>query len=180
MAYIRDLDSVKEYFSKSGVQACDVLDDWWVDTVEGLSRTGNVMHLAVMREPFLTMLVRGDKTVESRFSMKRMAPYGRCRQGDLVLIKGSGSGISYYFTVSWSQSFVLKPGVIDVLERDFGHQIGGDRDFWVERVTKRYATLIGVDQVLECPYTELSKRDRRPWIDFGIASKADFAVAKLF
>src|SRR5688572_1351393 len=44
-------------------------------------------HVAVFSEPFLTAVLTGEKTIESRFSSVRCAPYGEVAVGDIVLIK---------------------------------------------------------------------------------------------
>ncbi|RBP05022.1 hypothetical protein DFR50_1376 [Roseiarcus fermentans] len=38
------------------------------------SRVG--IHLAIFAEPFLSMVLSGEKTIESRFRRNRCAPYG--------------------------------------------------------------------------------------------------------
>src|SRR5437899_128672 len=44
-------------------------------------------HLAVFAEPFLRFVLDGSKTIESRFSVNRCAPYRAVEAGDLVLLK---------------------------------------------------------------------------------------------
>src|SRR5688572_14494747 len=51
------------------------------------------LHLGVFVEPFLGYMLDGRKTVESRFSTRRFAPYHRAERGDVVLIKRSGGPI---------------------------------------------------------------------------------------
>src|SRR5256885_16153419 len=48
------------------------------------------VHLAIFVEPYLSYLLDGRKTVDSRFSVRRTAPYGQVRAGDIVLVKQSG------------------------------------------------------------------------------------------
>src|SRR5690349_3026855 len=45
------------------------------------------MHLGVFTEPFLQFVLDGSKTIESRFSMNRCAPYRAVNAGDLILLK---------------------------------------------------------------------------------------------
>lgn len=45
------------------------------------------LHLAVMAEPYLTRILQGEKTLESRLSRNRIPPYGRLDVGDVVLMK---------------------------------------------------------------------------------------------
>src|ERR1700731_133584 len=51
------------------------------------------LHLAVFVEPFLSFLLEGRKTIESRFSIHRRPPFECVRKGDIVLVKASGGPI---------------------------------------------------------------------------------------
>src|SRR5947208_15176323 len=51
------------------------------------------IHLAVFVEPFLGYVLDGSKTVESRFSVNRCAPFGKVRQGDVALLKRPGAPV---------------------------------------------------------------------------------------
>jgi len=68
------------------------------------------IHLAVFVEPFLTFVLEGRKTVESRFSIHRRPPFGCVRSGDLVLIKESGGPIVAMAEVSRVWYYQLDPG----------------------------------------------------------------------
>ena len=56
------------------------------DAARPRSRVG--IHLAIFTEPFLSMVLSGEKTIESRFSRNRCAPYGEINDGDIILLKG--------------------------------------------------------------------------------------------
>ena len=45
------------------------------------------VHLAILLEPYLQYILDGTKTVESRFSKNRIAPYNMVEPGDVVLLK---------------------------------------------------------------------------------------------
>src|SRR5271169_6453922 len=51
------------------------------------------IHLAVFIEPFLGYVLDGTKTVESRFSINRCAPFGKVSQGDVLLLKRAGGPV---------------------------------------------------------------------------------------
>src|SRR5882757_5711201 len=53
----------------------------------------NGIHLAVFVEPYLSFVLEGKKTVESRFSVNRHAPYEQVRSGDLIVLKKSSGPI---------------------------------------------------------------------------------------
>jgi len=58
-------------------------------------------HLAVFTEPYLSLLLQGKKTVESRWMRNKIAPYGKVHSGDLVYVKKSGGPVMASFRVGW-------------------------------------------------------------------------------
>ena len=75
------------------------------DLVSGLKYA---LHLVVMREPFLKYLLDGSKSVESRFSQHRIAPYGRVGTGDVLLLKRNGGPIMGICRVQSAWFYVLR------------------------------------------------------------------------
>src|SRR5260370_23796787 len=54
------------------------------------------IHIAVMVEPFLSYILDGTKTIESRFSKNLIPPYRRITPGDLVFLNAS-PGVAAFF-----------------------------------------------------------------------------------
>src|SRR3569833_1544843 len=80
-------------------------------------------HLAVFVEPFLSFLLEGRKTVESRFSVNRCAPYRSVNAGDLVIIKMSGGPIVAIAEVSKVWFYELDEKGLAVIRTRFGRQL---------------------------------------------------------
>src|SRR3954453_18143184 len=74
-----------------------------------------VVHLAVFVEPFLSFLLEGRKTIESRFSVNRCPPYRSVQTGDLVFIKQSGGAIVAVAEVSNVWFYELDAKGLDVI-----------------------------------------------------------------
>ncbi len=122
------------------------------------------IHLAIFAEPFLSMVISGEKTIESRFSRNRCAPYGEVDDGDIILIKavsGPICGISLARR-AWSYDLANEP--IDRIRNRFGAQIGGDDEFWAARTDALYATLIELESPTGLSPVPCDKRDRRGWV----------------
>jgi hypothetical protein len=122
------------------------------------------IHLAVMVEPFLTHILSGEKTIESRFSRRAIAPFERAAIGDLVLLKAGP--VVGSFRVS-STNFITLHDSNDLMQvrAAYGRAIcAEDDDFWNARSGKRYATLLGVADVRKLPPTHIPKSDRRGWV----------------
>lgn len=121
------------------------------------------VHLAVMLEPFLTYILNGRKTIESRFAKNAIAPYQNITIGDLVLLK-SGPVVGS-FRVSSIRFITLYDGDLERVRREHAQAIcAEDDEFWDARADKRYATLMGVDDVRVLPAVSVSKRDMRGWV----------------
>ena len=44
-------------------------------------------HLGVFTEPYLTYMLDGKKTIESRFSKNKILPYNQISKDDIVIVK---------------------------------------------------------------------------------------------
>jgi len=135
----------------------------WAELCPAFDSDAASVHLAVMVEPFLSYILRGEKTVESRFSKHAIAPFGRVRSGDLVLLKAGPVVGSFH--VSSIDFVTVDDGQLDDLRREYSDALcANEDDFWESRTGKRYVTLMGVDKVRELPPVPVSKRDMRGWV----------------
>lgn len=122
------------------------------------------VHLAVMVEPFLSYILEGKKSIESRFSKYAIAPFCQIGTNDLVLLKLTGGPVVGCFTTDSVEFVKLNEREFVRLRRSYSNAICADDDFWKTRTDKSYATLIGVRDVQELPRTRVAKSDRRGWI----------------
>lgn len=122
------------------------------------------IHLAVMVEPFLSWIIEGRKTIESRFSKNSIAPFRQIDEGDLVLLKVTGGPVVACFTAARIEFVTLAPEELSRIQTDYSEAICADEEFWRLREGKRYATLIGVNHVKELRPAPVLKSDRRGWI----------------
>jgi hypothetical protein len=119
-------------------------------------------HIAVMSEPFLSLVFEGKKTIESRFSLHNIAPYNRVAASDLVFMKAGP--IVGCFTVSWIKYLDLTTHPIEEIKQLYDKEICGTESFWKEKASKRYVTLLGIENVRPLTPTSITKHDRRGWI----------------
>jgi hypothetical protein len=122
------------------------------------------IHLAIFAEPFLSLVLSGEKTIESRFSRNRCAPYGEIEDGDIILLKevaGPICGLALARRI-WCYDLVTEP--IDRIRRRFGAGIRADDEFWSSRADALYATLIELDAPTSIAPVTCDKRDRRGWV----------------
>lgn len=122
------------------------------------------LHLAVLVEPYLGFILRGAKTVESRFSVRPGPPYQRVARGDIVLLKASGGPIVGAFTASAVWSYRLDPSSWDEVRREFAVAMCAQDGFWEDRSAAEYATLLRVSEVRRLHPMTIPKKDRRGWV----------------
>jgi hypothetical protein len=145
-------------------------DPWWHPMVDriGPPDCPQRAHLAVLNEPYLSYIMEGRKTIESRFSRHRVAPFEQVRHRDLLLLKSQSGPIVGVAEVAQTESYVLDPPTWGFIRERFSAAIcAEDPDFWAERRDARYATLMKLSHVMPIAPVEVEKSDRRAWVVLG-------------
>jgi hypothetical protein len=137
-------------------------NEQWAQLLPQVTDTSQGLHVAVMNQPYLGMIFNGDKTVESRFSLNRVAPFGQVAVGDLILLKNGP--LVGAFTATSVDFRRLNGGGLRQICEEFGNAIGAAQAFWQRQVGKQYATLVGIGNVLGLPSVTITKRDQRGWV----------------
>jgi hypothetical protein len=140
-------------------------DETWRPALNNLGAAAVSLHLAVLVEPFLGWLLDGTKTIESRFSRVRCAPYGALHAGDVIAVKKTGGPVVGAFLAGGVYSYQLTPSRLAELRAKFDTQIcATDNAFWNERADCTYATLVHIEHVRTLPAFPYAKKDRRGWV----------------
>lgn len=122
-------------------------------------------HIAIMRQPFLNMVLSGEKTIESRWSMHKVAPYNKVATGDIILFKETGKDITVKAIVRSVKYFELTPQLVDDIRVKYGKKIGTDKfEDWKTTLTKKYCTLIWLDKVEQISPIKAEKSHGAGWI----------------
>jgi hypothetical protein len=140
--------------------------DFWLDYLgrasEPLSPIG--IHLAVFAQPFLSLVLQGRKTVESRITRNRCAPYGEIADGDVILIKQMAGPICGLALAEQTWFYDLATEPLDRIRLRYGSSICADDGFWSSRQDAAYATLIRLAEIVRIAPLPCDKRDRRGWV----------------
>lgn len=105
-------------------------------------------HLAVVRRAYLDLILSGEKTIESRLTKVRCAPFGRIERGDGVFFKEPSGPVRARARVARVRIHEnLTPGGVRDLRRRHNGRIHGERDYWSAKRDARYAVLIWLDHV---------------------------------
>jgi|HubBroStandDraft_5_1064220.scaffolds.fasta_scaffold177056_1 hypothetical protein len=126
--------------------------------------SGCGIHLAVLVEPYLTLILEGKKTIESRFSLTRQAPFGRVFQDDILILKRSSGPIEGMCRVADAWFYRLQPDSWKEIDRLAKALCMDDSPFWQSKRKSTYATLIRVSGVVRLPPFYVSKLDPRGWV----------------
>ncbi len=123
------------------------------------------LHLGIFVEPFLQYVLAGQKTVESRFSVHRCAPYQQVQAGDVLLVKRSGGGIVGLAQISYTWFYHLDPTSWQTIRKEFTQALcAQDPRFWQDRAHATFATLLRIHHVRSFAPIPFVKRDRRGWV----------------
>lgn len=135
------------------------------DIGRALDNRSSQLHLAIFVEPYLSFILEGKKTVESRFSSVRCAPYARVRSGDVILLKRAGGPVSGLCFVNSAWFYELDRNTLGEIRQKFSDQIcPAESTFWTSREGTSFATLISLTDVKRVPEFSVHKRDRRGWV----------------
>lgn len=124
-------------------------------------------HLAIFTGDTIDKILSGQKTIESRFSRQKIAPFGQVATGDLVLMKQSGGKLRGQFLVD-KTIFFDHPSTHDVqlIRSEYAQEITVDEKFWKQHEGACYITLIFITNAaafLVEPY-KIPKKDLRGWV----------------
>jgi len=128
------------------------------------------IHVAIMVEPYLSLILQGKKTIESRFSKHKITPWQRVQPGDIVVMKKSGGGFVGMFEAAGVLYEELDNG-IDSLRERYQSALCVDDAFWQSKADSRYATLIFITRLLPFKPFSLSFKNRQAWIDLHGTAK---------
>jgi hypothetical protein len=124
----------------------------------------NSIHLAVFVEPYLSFVLEGKKTIDSRFSVHRHAPFEQVRKGDLLVLKQSSGPICGVCRVSHAWYYRLDPTTWCEIERYASALCMDDSVFWAKKREASFATLIHLEDVIRIPEIAINKVDPRSWV----------------
>lgn len=145
------------------METADVLEK--LCRTAGLALPGTVgVHLGVFAEPYLRAIYDGRKTVESRFSKNRIAPYGRIAPGDLVLVKRAAGPVEAVFTVGAVRQYRLQETPLENLRAAYGAALCADEVFWRRKAESRYAVLLEICGLVRFVPFRVEKRGRAAWV----------------
>lgn len=132
---------------------------------EGLNEiTKRNLHLGIFSDPYLTYMLDGKKTIESRFSKNKILPYNQISKDDIVIVKKSSGNVVAYFNIKEVLFFNLNETSIDEIKTKYNKQLCVDESFWISKSISNYATLIIIDEIVKLTPFHIDKKGMQTWI----------------
>ena len=124
-----------------------------------------MQHIAILKQPFFDMVLSGEKTIESRWSMVKVAPYKKVSVVDKILLKETGKDVTATANVKKVQFYELTPEIVEDIRIKYGKQIGSDKfEDWKSTLQKKYCTLIWLDEVTPVALIKVKRSNGAGWI----------------
>ena len=122
-------------------------------------------HLAILKKPYIELILAGRKTIESRFMVRPVAPMGKLAAGDTLYLKASAGAVAGIAKVSSFKEFRdLNFADIQKLKRDYNKFIMGTDEFWSSLTQKKCAVLVWLTDVRRIEPVRIQKKDWRAWV----------------
>ena len=124
-----------------------------------------MQHIAILKEPFFSMVLSGEKTIESRWSYNKIAPYNKVKIGDTILIKKTGCNVTAVAKVSKVKFYNLTPELVEDIRIKYGKLIGTEKfEDWKTTLSKKYCTLIWLIDVKRIDPLVVTRSNGAGWI----------------
>lgn len=148
---------------------------YWMEKIERDKEA--VVHLAIVSQPYLSRILSGEKTIESRYSINLIAPYKKIKEGDIVLLKKTGGEVIAIFEAGKIQFFSISTqSVLEKIKEDYNDQLKIDDKFWNEKKNSNYATLIDIRKLWKVPQFNICKKNRAAWMILGKITKQEDVI----
>lgn len=122
-------------------------------------------HLAIFPKDYIVKILNHEKTIESRFSKVKCAPYQQVEIGDVIFLKEQSGPILGQAKVKDVIYFSdLTQAKVMTIKSQYNDRLAADEKFWQIKKHARYATLMFLEEVKKLPPQKYEKRDRRGWV----------------
>ena len=122
------------------------------------------IHLGVFSEPYLTYMLKKEKTIESRFSKNKIAPYNKVKKEDIILVKKSSGNVVAFFTVKEIIQYNLNEVAIEEIKSKYQKQLCLEDKFWNQKRNSNYVVLIKIDEIKVIEPFSIPKKGMQTWI----------------
>lgn len=109
-------------------------------------------HVAILKPRYVELIRGGRKTIESRLTVTRRAPFGQIDVGERIYFKVSSGPFRLIAKVAHvQQHHPVTPELLDRLEQQYDRSILGGPEYWRSKRQCHYAVLIELGLVEPAP-----------------------------
>jgi hypothetical protein len=125
---------------------------------------GVSIHLAIMVQPYMGRVQRGEKTIESRWAMDQRTPWKKVAVGDIIVFKLSGGAFLGWAVVERVEDLLVNGEALRLVSERPG--LGVDAGFAASVAHKNYVTFahLGPFNAVDAEHVTCGKRDQRGWV----------------
>lgn len=123
-------------------------------------------HIAIMKSKFYNLLIKGEKTIESRWSIKKIAPYNKINVNDIIYFKESGKQIiNYKAIVKKVKFFEINEKTFNFIYKNYKNNICMQYFDNLEIYkNKKYCTLVWITNLQKINPINFVHKDQLAWI----------------
>ena len=122
-------------------------------------------HLCVLREPYVTFILDGRKTIESRFQNTKALPFQKVASGDILFLKRFGGSLRGLVLAGCTQYHgPMEDGEAETLLRKHRTALAIGESFISEKKNSKYASLLSILDRTATDHIPCTKADERAWV----------------
>jgi ASC-1-like (ASCH) protein len=135
---------------------------YWIDKFK---HNDYDIHIAILCEPYITYVLSGKKTIESRFSRNKSLPFNRVNKNDIVILKESGGDYLGLFEVNEVKQYSFRDNDEPLtVFSEYLNELCVDSDWIDSKKNSKYATLIFIKNVAEIKPFNVAIKNRQAWL----------------
>jgi len=110
------------------------------------------IHVAILKKQYANLILSGQKTIESRLTVRPIAPFNTINPGERIFFKVSSGP---FVATAVAEKVVchenLTPALIRQLQVKCNKHIRGPAEYWNKKANCKYATIIHLRDVCPTP-----------------------------
>ncbi len=122
------------------------------------------IHVAILKRPYLKLILSGQKTVESRLTRTTQPPYDAIKPGDRIFLKASaGPFMATALAGNIDQHRDLSSAAIKRLRKQYDKAVCGNDDYWQLKRDSRFAVFVELMRVEPIDVGPVYPKSMRAW-----------------
>lgn len=137
------------------------------------------IHVAILKRPYIRLILEGRKTVESRLTRTAQPPHRTIESGERIFLKASGGPFMATAVAGRvEQHEKLEPYDILRLRLRHNHAVCGDDSYWQLKQNSRFAVFVHLTQVEPIEVGPKYPKSMRAWhvLDESLSPLLDISL----